>query len=124
MPIKATCHCGATQFEVSEAPTTLTECNCTFCFKRGVLWAYYPPDQIGFIKNDRTTVYTSDEATHKHHHCSVCGCGAYNEMHCSWGEKDPISLAHRSPSMRDCSTISIWQPYRLNASMAGICGSY
>jgi hypothetical protein len=89
MPIKATCHCGATQFEVSEAPTTLTECNCTFCFKRGVLWAYYPPDQIGFIKNDRTTVYTSDESTHKHYHCSVCGCGAYNEMHCSWGENGP-----------------------------------
>ena len=41
MPIKARCHCGATQFEVSEAPNTVTECNCTFCFKRGVLWAYY-----------------------------------------------------------------------------------
>jgi hypothetical protein len=85
MPIKATCHCGATQFEVSETPTSVTECNCTFCFKRGVLWAYYSPEQVRFVKNDRTTVYTSDESSHKHHHCSVCGCGAYNEMYCSWG---------------------------------------
>jgi hypothetical protein len=65
VPIKATCHCDATRLEVSEAPTTVTECNCTFCFKRGVLWAYYLPEQIGSIKNDRTTVYTSDESTHK-----------------------------------------------------------
>ena len=84
MSIKASCHCGATRFEASQAPTTLTECNCSFCFKRGVLWAYYPPDQIG-----GTTVYTRDESTHKHHHCSVCGCSAYNEMHCSWGENGP-----------------------------------
>jgi hypothetical protein len=89
MPIKATCHCGATQFEVSETPTSVTECNCTFCFKRGVLWAYYSPEQVRFVKNDRTTVYTTDESTHKHHHCSVCGCGAYNEMRCSWGENGP-----------------------------------
>src|SRR5262245_42028790 len=122
MPIKASCHCGATQFEVSEAPTSLTECNCTFCFKRGMLWAYYSPEQVDFIKNDRTTAYTRDESTHKHHHCSVCGCGAYNELRCSWGENGPDFSAPRLPSMRGCSTISIWQPYRLSSSMAGICG--
>ena len=60
-----------------------------FCFKRGVLWAYYLPEQVSFIKNDRTTIYSNDESTHKHHHCTVCGCGAYNEMHCSWGEHGP-----------------------------------
>src|SRR5262245_36568885 len=51
--------------------------------------AYYSPKQVGFIKNDRTTVYASDESTHKHHHCSVCGCDAYNEMRYSWGENRP-----------------------------------
>ena len=122
MPIKARCHCGATQFEVSEAPTTVTECNCTFCFKRGVLWAYYLPEQVSFIKNDRTTIYSNDESTHKHHHCTVCGCGTYNEMHCSGANTDPISPARRLPSMRDYSTISTLEPYRLNISMAGICG--
>jgi hypothetical protein len=89
MSIKASCHCGATQFEVSEAPTSVTACNCTFCFKRGGLWAYYSPEQVILIKNDRTTVYTSDESTHEHHHCSICGCGAYNEVRCTWGENGP-----------------------------------
>ena len=87
MTIKASCHCGATQFEVSEAPASVTECNCTFCSKRGGLWAYYSAEQVILIKNDRPTVYTRDESTHEHHHCGVCGCGAYNEVRCTWDEK-------------------------------------
>lgn len=89
MPLKATCHCGATSFEVSEAPTRLTECNCSFCFKRGGLWAYYPPEQVSFADNERTTGYTTDPTTHTHYHCSICGCGAWNHALCSWGEDGP-----------------------------------
>ena len=37
MAITASCHCGATQFQVSEAPSSVTDCNCTFCAKRGAL---------------------------------------------------------------------------------------
>ncbi len=87
MSIKASCHCRVTQFEVSKAPTSVTECNCTFCFKQGALWAYYSLEQVIFTKNDRTTIYTRDESTHKHHHCSVCGCTAYNEVLCTWDDK-------------------------------------
>ena len=89
MSLKATCHCGATSFEVSEAPTSITECNCTFCFKRGGLWAYYSPEQVSFTKTDKTTPYTSDATTHTHYHCSICGCGAYNQVLCTWGESGP-----------------------------------
>jgi hypothetical protein len=89
MSIKASCLCGATQFEVSETPTSVTECNCTFCSKRGALWAYYLPDQVVDIKSDRKTVYTRDESTHKRFHCAVCGCSTYNEMYCTWGENGP-----------------------------------
>ena len=46
MPVKGSCHCGTTQFEVAAAPAELTRCTCSFCAKRGALWAYYPPAQF------------------------------------------------------------------------------
>ena len=46
MTIKGSCHCGATQFEVSEAPASVTHCTCSFCSKRGALHAYYTPGQF------------------------------------------------------------------------------
>src|SRR5882757_2094844 len=44
--IKGSCHCGNTQFEVSEAPAGVTRCTCSLCAKRGALWAYYTPAQF------------------------------------------------------------------------------
>ena len=46
MSLKGSCHCGATQFEVSEAPQSLARCTCSFCARRGALWAYYTPAQF------------------------------------------------------------------------------
>jgi hypothetical protein len=39
MTVKGSCHCGATQF-TAQRPATVTRCTCSFCSKRGVLWAY------------------------------------------------------------------------------------
>ena len=46
MPIKGSCHCGHTQFEVSEMPAGVTRFTCSLCSKRGALWAYYTPAQF------------------------------------------------------------------------------
>ncbi len=54
----------------------------------GVLWAYYPPEQVVFITNEHTTVYTRDETIHKHH-CAICRCSTHNELRCTWGENGP-----------------------------------
>ena len=35
MTLRGSCHCGDTQFEVSEAPAGLTRCTCSLCSKRG-----------------------------------------------------------------------------------------
>ena len=43
---QGSCHCGHTQFEVSEAPVGVTRCTCSLCAKRGALWAYYTPAQF------------------------------------------------------------------------------
>lgn len=81
MPLKGSCHCGATQFEVVEAPTEVTECNCSFCTKRGQMHAYYDPAQFRLTTaRDRVSTYQWGDYLGQHHHCAVCGCGTYSEF--------------------------------------------
>ncbi|MGY3393832.1 hypothetical protein ACVWW6_006423 [Bradyrhizobium sp. USDA 3311] len=49
MSIEASCHCGETVFEVTEAPSSVTRCTCSLCAKRGSLWAYYKPAQFRLL---------------------------------------------------------------------------
>ena len=81
MSIKGSCHCRATQFELVEAPVEVTSCNCSFCAKRGPLWAYTTP--VGFkllTARDRVATYQWGQYVGQHHHCAVCGCGTYSEF--------------------------------------------
>jgi hypothetical protein len=81
MTLKGRCHCGAIQFEVTEAPTEVSSCNCTFCSKRGTLVAYYTPAQFKLTTvRDRVASYQWGHYIGVHHHCGVCGCGAYSEF--------------------------------------------
>ncbi len=81
MTITGSCHCGQSAFRIEgEIPEQLTRCTCSFCSKRGVLWAYYPPDQF------HLTSPAGDDATYRwntklvaHHFCPVCGCGTFTD---------------------------------------------
>ena len=80
MPIKGSCHCGKTQFEVSAAPKDVTRCTCSFCSKRGALWAYYKPAQFRLVSQpEDVATYRWGSKTVKHHFCAECGCGTYSE---------------------------------------------
>lgn len=80
MPLKGSCHCKATQFEVSEAPATVARCTCSFCSKRGALHAYYNPAQFKLTTpRDRVSTYQWRTFTVLHHHCAICGCPTYSE---------------------------------------------
>jgi hypothetical protein len=80
MAIRGSCHCKATEFEVTEAPGTVTQCTCSFCSKRGSLWAYYSPSQFALLTDSaRQSTYRWGSKTIKHHFCGVCGCGTFTE---------------------------------------------
>ena len=80
MTIKGSCHCKATQFQVSEAPATVAHCTCSFCAKRGALHAYYTPAQFKLTTaRDRVSTYQWRTFTVLHHHCAICGCPTYSE---------------------------------------------
>ena len=88
MTILASCHCGAIKIEISEAPQTVTICSCSFCTKRGAIWAYYSPDQVKLsVDPQADTVYTKN-GMNKHHHCKVCGCGTFSQLP-SWVDYKP-----------------------------------
>lgn len=81
MTITGSCHCGNTSFRIEgEIPETLTRCTCSFCSKRGHLWAYYEPQQF------QVTPKPAGDATYRwqtklvaHHFCPHCGCGTYSD---------------------------------------------
>ncbi len=80
VPIKGSCHCGQTQFEVSEPPAGVTHCTCSLCAKRGALWAYYKPAQFSLTSRSQdVATYQWQSRTVKHHFCANCGCGTYSE---------------------------------------------
>ncbi|HEX7760078.1 MAG TPA: GFA family protein [Caulobacteraceae bacterium] len=80
MTLNASCHCGATQFTVETPPEQVASCNCSFCSKRGALWAYYSPAQFKLTTaRDRVSTYQWGSYTVQHHYCGVCGCGTYSE---------------------------------------------
>ena len=89
MAVKGSCHCKATQFEVNEAPAQLTRCTCSFCAKRGALWAYYQPADFKLTTaRDRVSTYQWRSYSVQHHHCAICGCGTYSESP-TWSEGKP-----------------------------------
>ncbi|MFP2903872.1 GFA family protein [Pyxidicoccus sp. 3LFB2] len=79
MAIRGKCHCGATEFEISEAPESVTRCNCTFCSKRGVLWAYMKPEQFRLLSSRNSVSYSSTPELFSHFHCGTCGCGTHSD---------------------------------------------
>lgn len=124
--LRGRCHCGDTVFEIdSELPQALTRCTCTFCSKRGHLYAYYEPNQFRLVSAPkRDVIYRWNTGLVAHHFCDGCGCGLYSDspdfqMDGSWD-----CVTRRIGSMRGCWTTLTRRRPRSQSSTAGICGSH
>ena len=81
MTITGSCHCGKVAFKIeSDIPSELTRCTCSFCAKRGTLYAYFEPSKF------RLTTREADSATYRwntrkvaHNFCPDCGCGTFSD---------------------------------------------
>jgi hypothetical protein len=73
---KASCHCGAVQFEV-DLPSGLQElrrCNCSICRRRGSIAASVPLDGLRVTGGkDKLALYKFNTMTAEHYFCSICG---------------------------------------------------
>lgn len=80
MPITGSCHCGKTAFRIeADMPAQLTRCTCSFCAKRGALWAYCQPDRFHLTASADDAVYRWQTRRVAHHFCADCGCTTYSD---------------------------------------------
>lgn len=81
MTITGSCHCGKTAFRIDgEIPPKLTRCTCSFCAKRGALYAYYRPSQFHpSISAADDVVYRWNTEMVVHHSCSACGIATFSD---------------------------------------------
>lgn len=79
---KASCHCGAVQFELS-LPNGLVDprrCDCSMCRRRGAIAASVPLDGIKIIKGEGSlSLYQFNTHTAKHYFCSKCGIYTHHQ---------------------------------------------
>jgi hypothetical protein len=81
MPTTGRCHCGSVAFEIDgEIPAQLTRCTCSFCSKRGQLYAYYAPAQVRLLTSSAATAtYRWNSKRIAHQFCPTCGCGILSD---------------------------------------------
>jgi hypothetical protein len=73
--IKASCHCGAVQIEISDLPKTLTQCTCSVCRRYGALWFYRTRKTARVLSDPKVeTSYTWNDKVLEFYHCNTCGC--------------------------------------------------
>lgn len=73
--IEAVCHCGAVRISVADAPSQVTDCNCSICRRLGALWAYYPASDLTIrAAPEATRAYVQGDRMIAFHHCRTCGC--------------------------------------------------
>jgi hypothetical protein len=73
--MRGSCHCGAVRIEVARPPAWVGSCNCSICRRRGLLWAYYPLEDVRIESAaGATEPYVWGDRCIASHHCRTCGC--------------------------------------------------
>ncbi|MDO6588288.1 GFA family protein [Salipiger sp. 1_MG-2023] len=106
-PVKATCHCGAVELQVtlSDGLDTARRCDCSYCRRRGAPAVSAPLGGVKVVKGaDKLTPYQFNTNTAQHHFCSVCGIYMYhrrrsnpNEYGVNMGAIDGVNPADHEP---------------------------
>ena len=74
------CHCGRVRFRVSAdlRTTSVSNCNCSMCTKKGILHLIVPQDAFELVSGaDDLTTYTFNTGVAKHHFCRHCGIHSF-----------------------------------------------
>lgn len=74
-PVIAACHCKRVAIRLKVAPVEVVLCNCSLCSSYGVLWAYYPTDEVTVTPETAATDTYAWNGRHvDFHRCKHCGC--------------------------------------------------
>jgi hypothetical protein len=68
------CHCRRVRFRVQADLSTLLECNCSVCIKKGILHLLVAPDAFELLSGEGDlATYQFNTHTAKHTFCRHCG---------------------------------------------------
>ena len=68
------CHCGRVRFRVQADLGDLTDCNCSMCTKKGILYLIVPPERFELLRGrEDLATYEFNTRTAKHTFCRHCG---------------------------------------------------
>jgi hypothetical protein len=74
------CHCGRVRFEVLATPTSLSQCNCSLCSKKGAL--YVKVRELGELRitagESELSSYGFNTQRAKHYFCRHCGIHVFH----------------------------------------------
>jgi hypothetical protein len=72
------CHCGHVRYEVTTDLSTVIECNCSHCSKRGLLLTFVTPDNFTATAGDHgLNDYLFNKKTIHHLLCPACGIESF-----------------------------------------------
>lgn len=68
------CHCGQIKFSVNTDIDKIVSCNCSICYKKGVLHHRVSPQQFNLLDGKQfLSIYQFDSKEAKHFFCKTCG---------------------------------------------------
>ena len=78
--LRGGCHCGAVRYTVETDLSTVMECNCSHCAKKGFLLTFVPPEKFD-LQADRASLTEYRFNTHNiaHVFCPTCGVQSFAE---------------------------------------------
>ena len=73
------CHCGQVRYDVSADLSTVVDCNCSICQKRGALWTFVTEDKFALRAGGEDLVdYQFGKKSIHHVFCPQCGVGSFS----------------------------------------------
>ena len=68
------CHCGLVRYECSSDLAMVTACNCSICTKKGLHFAFLPPQSFRLHAGEEVLKeYLFNRRAIRHQICSECG---------------------------------------------------
>jgi len=72
---KGSCHCGNVSFDVEGTPSSVFECNCSHCSRKGYLLWFVPRDKLTLhTPRENMAIYKFNKHVIEHMFCTNCGC--------------------------------------------------
>lgn len=81
MRYEGSCHCGRIAFEVEGEFSSGLACNCSYCRRRGTIFAFVPRGELVLTTpEENLSTYRFNTQTMEHRFCAACGVGPFSEV--------------------------------------------